>query len=84
MTDSMVDRVATAIKLRSFTAGQSGALRSAPLSDRACDDLARAAIDVMDEPTSEMLSAAHHIMGTEAAFEVWTAMIAAALSGETA
>jgi hypothetical protein len=54
MTDSMVDRVARAILLKSFTAGQSGALCSAPLSDAACNELAIAALDALREPSGHM------------------------------
>lgn len=79
---TMVERVARAIQRRSETAGrgpEDGDLRTAPLSDRVCRDLARAAIGAMREPTEAMVTEARRLNHPRDR-DVWRTMIDAALT----
>lgn len=78
-----VEEVARAIREASPSAGRRDShLRSQMLSEAACLDLARAAIEAMREPTEHMVKSGHRGFCFGRPLETYQAMIDAALSEE--
>lgn len=83
----IIPRMKTAMGDAAETAGQSGALRTARLSDVVLEAMARAAIAALREPTDAMLDAGYQESGPiDGAIayaivgNIWRAMAAAVLS----